>query len=639
MRAAFRRRPLRWTLPGAILLALLLLQWWQPGWAARAELWSVDARFTLRGQEAPRFPIIIVALDESSAQSLGDLRGENIRMWPRSRWAELVEKIDALNPRLIGIDVMFDVPDPCNEANDVRLSEAIAAAGNVVLVSHLEHTGYFTYELTTLSPPIASLDLAAAGSGLVDLPLDDDGSIRRLVPVYSWEGQNHPTFSLVLATLYNGAPVRVDARDLQPDSALPINFRGPERTFRTVSMVDVLEGALSAGDARLFEDAIVLVGYTTLLEQDRHFAPFSTRQDSGDEGIAGVEIHANVIDTLLAGDWLRRPPAWLSITLVAVAGLVALAVLNLNEPARALLILSGYAAAYLIAGQLFFIRADFILPMAAPVAAAVAVGGAALGERWVFVEHEKRHLRQRFAGMMSEERLEAVMERWDRLLEAERPQKEAAILFADIRGFTSATETLMREGRIAEMVCFLTTYIDTMSEAVCAEGGVIYDIVGDGLMILFGVPEPDPEYARQAVKAAVDMALATETLQEAWPLRDCRPFGMGIGVHCGPVVDAVVGRGRRVKYAVIGDPVNTAARIESHCKAVMELPRPPGGQVPETVTILLSDRVYAQVREHVLVDESVPPFEARGKAEALEVVRLLGVCKDDRNCSGCAPEQ
>jgi adenylate cyclase len=121
------------------------------------------------------------------------------------------------------------------------------------------------------------------------------------------------------------------------------------------------------------------------------------------------------------------------------------------------------------------------------------------------------------------------------------------------------------------------------------------------------------------------MAQATEELQAVWPLRDERPFAMGIGVHCGVVVDAVIGRGRRMEYSVVGDPVNTAARIESHCKVAMEIPRPSGGDVSEYVTILLSADVYEQVRDAVFVDEDVPPFGARGKSEPLQVVRLLGL--------------
>jgi adenylate cyclase len=612
---------LRWGLPVSVLLGLLSVQAMSPGGFDRLELWAVDARFLLRGPCEPQSPIVIVALDEDSFQSLGELYGENIRTWPRSSWAQLVETIDALSPRLIGIDVVLDTPG-WDEGGDEALAEAIEQAGNVILQANVEGRDASEYRNVVYSPPVDVLVDAAVAVGLAGFPNDIDGGVRRAYTVSGWEDEVAPGFGLALGTLFAGHPIRVEASDLGAGATLPINYRGPEATFPTVALVDLMDGAF---DAELFQDTIVLVGYTTILEQDRHLTPFA----SGESGMPGVEIHANAVDTLLTGDWLRVPPAWVTLALMGAGGLAALLVLNLGRPIRGLFVLLAFVVAYLALGQGLFSWTDYLLPVAAPVVATVAVGGTALAERMVFAEQEKRLLRRRFAGMMSQARMEAMLENWEALLETERPEKEAAILFADVRGFTSATEHLMREGRIDEIVRFLTAYLDAMSEAVFAEGGVIYDVVGDGLMILFGVPQTDPDYALQAARAARDMALATEALQGVWPLRDQGPFGMGIGVHCGAVVDALVGRGRRVEYAVIGDPVNTAARIESHCKAVMEIPRPPGGEIPETVTILLSDRLHKEVRGHVLVDDQVPPFEARGKSDALRVVRLMGMLESE----------
>lgn len=609
-------RPLRWTLPALLLLALVLLQWLVPGWAGRVEGWTVDQRFRLRGPEQPRANVVIVALDEASFQMMGDLQGENIRTWPRARWAELVDSIARGRPRLIALDVVFDTPG-WDVGGDEVLAQALAAAGNVVLPAHLEHVATADYEGLTYSPPVGSLAQAAAGVGTANLVPDADGAIRRAQLLWPWGGQTVPAFGLVVATLAAGAPVQVDRADLGDDLALPIHYRGPEGTFRTLSMVELFSGETSPG---VLNDAIVLVGYTTQLEQDRHAAPFARAG-----GMPGVEIQANVVDTLLAGDWLRRPPDWLPILLVAAAGLVAVAALNVPRPDLGLVALVGAVLAYLGLGQARFAWADSLLPLTAPVAAAITIGAAVVAERLAFAERDKRRLRQRFAGLMSPQRLRALMEHWETLLDTERPEKDAAVLFADIRGFTHTTETLTRQGRSSDMVRFLNAYLDAMAEAIFLEGGVIYRTLGDGLLVLFGVPEPLPDYALRAVRAAVRMAMATGPLQNAWPLPDESPMEMGIGLHCGPLVDAIMGRGRRFDYTVLGDAVNTAARIESHCKVAMEIPRPAGGQVPEEVTVLISRDLYEQVREHVLVDEEIPPFAARGKGEPLHVVRVLGI--------------
>ncbi|MGD1994717.1 MAG: adenylate/guanylate cyclase domain-containing protein [Anaerolineae bacterium] len=615
-----RRRPFRWALPALALLVLVVLQWQIPDWTDLPEGWAVDARFRLRGETAPQAPIVVVALDEASFQTLGELRGENIRAWPRAKWAELVERIAAADPRVIGIDVVFDTPG-WDEGGDAALASALAEAGNVVLAAHLERSGEDAYENVTLSPPIAALAEPAAGTGLANFSADADGTVRRTGLLYAWGGDAYPSFSLVVATLFAGERIQVGRADLALDGTLPINYRGGEGAFPTISMIDVWQGEVAP---ERFEDAIVLVGYTTQLEQDRHQTPFA---DSAD--MPGVEIQANAVDTLLAGDWIRRPPGWVPVVLVGLLGALALAALSLPRSGTGVLALMGIVVIYLLVGVLLFHAADLLLPVVAPAVAAAAVGGTSLAERLIFAERDKRRLRRRFAGVMSPERLEAVLDNWDSLLDHHRPQKEATILFADVRGFTSTTEALMRQGRSPEMVRFLTAYLDAMAEAVFTEGGAIYDVIGDGLMILFGLPEPASDHALRATRAAVRMAQATEELQAIWPLREERPLAMGIGIHCGVVVDAVIGRGRRMEYSVVGDPVNTAARIESHCKVAMEIPRPPGGEVPENVTILLSGDVYEKVREKVVADSGVPPFEARGKSEALQVVRLLGLCESE----------
>lgn len=620
-------RPLRWLLPFCLLAAVLAAQYFAPTWARRPEAWSEDLRFELRGPRSPQSPLVIVALDEASFQMMGDLNGENIRTWPRQRWAELVNKIAQSQPLLIALDVVFDTPG-WDAGGDQALAQALAQSGNCILASHLEtHTTNpaqpNSYQSLTYSPPVAQLSQAALGAGVANYTLDADGGIRAAQLLWSWGGQTLPGFPLLVASAARGAPVQMDKRDLGENLDLAINYRGPEGSYPTYSMIQVWNNELPPES---LQGKLVLVGFTTFLEMDRHTAPFSGRT-----GLPGVEIHATVIDNLLNGDWLRRPPSWLGLLLVGAAALIALAAANLPRPLLSVIVLLGAGVIYSAVGVLLFTQSNYILPLASPAIAALSVGGAALAERMIFAEQDKRRLRQRFAGMMSPERLQAVMDHWDELRHEARPPKYAAVMFADVRNFTHATETLMRQDRNPAMVRFLNAYLDAMSQVVFQEGGVIYRVIGDGLLIMFGIPEALPDCALHAARCAVGMAQAARQLQEDWPLRDELPLGLGIGVHCGQLVDAIVGSGRRVDYVIIGDAANTAARIEAYCKEAAQIPIPEScslpERIPDSVTILISEDVYQAVRETAWVDDSIPPYQARGKTQPLRVYRLLGFQK------------
>jgi adenylate cyclase len=616
-----KHRPLRWILPVFIFMLILLLQAALPAWSDFIEGATIDLRFWLRGPQAPQKPIVLVVADEDSFQMLADLRGENIRAWPRARWADVLEIISKDNPRVIGVDIAFDTPG-WDENGDQVLAAALANAPDTVLAAHFKQDESPLGVLRSFRPPQESLSKAAVAVGVANLAADVDGVYRRATLIWPWSDSQLPSFALAAATLYNGAPVNVPRADLDKGLNLGINFRGPEGTFRTLPLYRVLDGSLHPGT---FDDAIVIIGYTTIIEQDRHPAPFATQSK-----LPGVEIQANAIDTLLAGNWLRHPPRWGNLLIVALAGIFALVLTSLPRANLGLGLFTIALLLYVAAGQAAFATADFVLPLAAPLASALLTGGASTAERMIFAERDKRLLRQRFSGLMSPERLQALLDNWQTLLDSKRPEREASVLFCDIRGFTAATEALMREGRSPEMVRFLTAYLDEMEQAVFAEGGVIYRTFGDGLLVLFGLPEPLPNHACSAARAAMRMALAFERLTPLWPLCDEAPFEMGLGANCGQMTDAIIGRGRRFDYTVLGDAVNAAARIESHCKVAMQIPRPPGKwPVPDGMTILLGFDLYERVSDLVIVDEQIPPFEARGKSEPLRVARLLGLAESE----------
>lgn len=609
----------------AILFAYLLSQ---SGIVQTLELATYDLRLWLRGPIPPHPSVIIVAINDESFNVLD----QNIRTWSRSNYAHLIDAIAAGQPAVIGVDVAW--VHSSTQAEDQILADSLHQAGNVILTSLIEQQVGAGYEYQRYAPPIPALAEAASGTGLVNLIRDNDGAVRQAA---LWRFHNdvwYPAFGYEVARSYLGQPAvpydptqsRVFLGEqsfrLDSDQTIFINFRGGQATFPTVSMYQVLNGQLPA---ETFAGKIVLIGFTTSLEQDLHATAFNPPWGSP-ELMPGVEVHANFIATLLDGNPIRSVPGWLSTSISLVGLAVTILALWRLRAAQAVIIVAGLTLLYLMLAFPLYARADLWLPIVAPVGlVGMAVTGG-LVERVLIEEREKRRIRARFQSFMAPERLTAVLGRWEELVAEERSETEATVLFSDIRGFTSATETLTGQGRSGEVIRFLNRYTDVMIEAIFAEQGVLDKMLGDGLLVLFGAPDPAPDHALRGVRAALRMADLLPDLNEIWPLRDQRPLRIGIGIHSGSLMDGIVGRGRRVEYTVIGDAVNTASRVESYTKEVLARRIAQTGDDDQPrATILITEDTYAQVRDQVLVDPDIPPYHAKGKAEPIPVYRVLGL--------------
>jgi len=594
---------------GVGLILACLLSWF--GIVERLELATYDLRFRLRGERPADAPVIIVAINDESFNVLN----QNLRTWPRTEYARLIDAIAAGGPTVIGVDVAW-THTGTDIGGDEALARSLKQAGPVILAGLIDHQQGVGYEYDRYVPPIESLARAAADVGLSNVVLDVDGVVRRVVLRRLHNDVWHPAFGYAVAQAYRGDwPASAGAGG---PLDLLINFRGGANTFPMVSMYQVLNGEVPS---QAFADKIVLIGFTTLLEQDLHVTPFDK------EGLTpGVEVHANVVATLLNDDPIRLVPAWLTVVL----GLTAIALTTLTfwrlKPVQATVVVCGGILLYLVVTLLLFALADLWLPAISPVGLAAMTAAGGLVEMVLVEEQEKRRLRDRFQSFMAPERLAAVLDRWEEMLAEDRPEVEATVLFSDIRGFTSATETLTRQGQGGEVIRFLNRYTDAMVEAIFAEQGVLDKILGDGLLVLFGAPEPSADHALQAVRAALRMAALVPALNAIWPLRDQLPLHIGIGIHSGPLMDGIIGRGRRVEYTIIGDAVNTASRVEGHTKEVLALRTEQEADDGQPgATILITQATYAQVREHVQVDPDIPPCQAKGKAEPIQVYRVLGL--------------
>ena len=470
--------------------------------------------------QSPRQPgtIVIVAVDDAAFDALG--RRQPI---PRDYLARVLRGIRRAGGVTVGFDISFRTAGPAPE--DAALAQAMAefAEGGarrlVVASAALPDRGPLA------DPALAKLVVLSAP----EVPVDGDAIVRRVVV-------------RVGRDVAFGAAVS-QSQTSEPGTVLPINFIGPPGSFLTIPSDAVAAigdaGADIAGDNPL-RGRIVLVGGTFQDGRDFHMTPFGR--------MSGVEIQANIAQMLLTQSFVR-PAGWIAalgvqLGAVLLAGLVMTAL----RPLWGTVVCLAAAAILGIPASLAALKRGYLVDFLLPVLAVALLGlGADLLAR--------RRLREALGRYVSPE-VAARVERRPEELAGER--REVSILFSDLRGFTTLSERMAP----TLMAARLTEYFDAMTAAIFVHRGMVNDFIGDAIMAVFGAPLDDPDHARHAVRSALAMQRALEVLNRRWESEGLPPLRMGLGVHTGEVFAGNVGRAGKVKYAVVGDTVNLASRVE-----------------------------------------------------------------------------
>jgi adenylate cyclase len=295
---------------------------------------------------------------------------------------------------------------------------------------------------------------------------------------------------------------------------------------------------------------------------DRHFTPYS-RGASADQ-MAGGEIHANIVETLLTGRYPRLLPQWAEVAyLAAVLALAAWLFLRFSVGGGATLafvmLLAVVPPAYLA------FQRDWVLPVAELQIGVAATFVFTLLFRLTSEERARSRMRQVFGRYVSDEVVKVLLAD-DRKPDLRGEAKVVTVLFSDIRGFTTFSEKLSAH----EVVEMLNAYFTRVCEPILAQGGTVDKYIGDAVMAVFGSPVTYPDHARRAVKAAIGMAREAEAFK-AWmhnrfPDRGLAEFGIGVGLYTGEAVIGDIGTPKRKEFTAIGDTVNLAARLEQLTK-------------------------------------------------------------------------
>ncbi len=602
------------TVAGLVILVRFfgLFQSWE--WAA------YDQYLRLRPTQPHDDRIVIVGIDEADLRSIGQ------PIIPDAVYAQLIERLKAMQPRAIGLDIYRDLPvEPGHE----QLVRVFASTPNLVGIQKV--VGDSRRE--AVPPPPA---LKAKGQvGANDLIMDADSKVRRtLMDVQTSTGETVYSFGLYLALLYldkdgispqpiegtnnwrlgktlfvpleanDGGYVRADSRGFQ----LLLHYRGTAHQFRSVSMSEILNGKVSKNWGR---DRIILIGRVGESSGDLHFTPYSSGLLSLPERMAGVEIHANIASQVLSAALDGRPllKSWsepvevLWILLWSVVG--AFLSWKWRYPSRGSW-LSWQRGAFVLCGGVLLgstyvaLCLGWWIPVVPPFLALFGAAIAVMG----YVAHTAGQIRQTFGRYLSDSIVASLLENPEGL-QIGGENRKITILTSDLRGFTALSQRFHPQ----EIVKVLNFYLECMTEVITEYQGTIDEFMGDGILVLFGAPVAREDDAVRAVACAVAMQLAMGNVNEKMKELGFPKLEMGIGINTGEVVVGNIGCEKRTKYSVIGSNVNLTYRIESYTV---------GGQ------ILISDSTLNEVESLVRIDGQ-KEIKPKGVKDPLIIYDIGGI--------------
>lgn len=420
---------------------------------------------------------------------------------------------------------------------------------------------------------------AAAGAGHFNPLVDIDGTSRRVPLLVEHQGQYYEALSLAMVRNLLGNPpiipgypegssggyAGMEWLDLMgagggvmripvdENAATLIPYRGYERSFRYISITDVLNERIPKEE---LVGRVVVVGTTAPGLMDLRATPVGA-------AYPGVEIHANLIAGMLDGVIKHKPPYILGadVLLVLIAGAVMVFLLPMLSPLRATIVGAMVMLFLLSVNFSFWHSANVVLPLANGMIAIALLY--ALNMSWgYFVESRtKRQLTGLFGQYVPPELVEEMSRDPENYSMAGR-KAELTVLFSDIRGFTTISEGLEPN----ELATLMNEYLGAMTLVVRKHRGTLDKYIGDAIMAFWGAPVEDPEHAKHSILTGLEMHVALKELNKDLVSRGWPELKIGVGVNTGPMTVGDMGSKVRQSYTVMGDAVNLGSRLEGITK-------------------------------------------------------------------------
>jgi adenylate cyclase len=585
-------------------------------------IYDLRLRLTAPGSVDPR--VVIVDIDEKSLRER-EFGGEGRWPWPRNRLALLNQILfDDYGVNLVGYDVIFSERDDSSgiqaitelAKNELKQDEVFKRQ-LPILKDHLDFDAQFSksfhdrlivlgysflnpgnkeskgtlpepvFHLEDLPPSLASpliregytanlnqLQTNANDAGHINPLIDADGVIRRIPMLIQYQDGFYESLSLASArallgglpiqanltpgtdkTVYGalesldigGAPLPLDAQ-----LAAYIPYRGPYKSFEYISASDVFHQTVPK---EKLEGKIVLIGTTAPGLLDLRATPVGN-------AYPGVEIHANLITGILDGN-IKQAPSWApfaNLALIIILGFVLAIALSWMSPLIGS-IASVMSILTVIGINLYAYKTGFVLPLAALLGTILLLYFVNLGYGY-FIESRGKRLITGLFGQYVPPELVDEMAQDPSNFSMEGESRELTVLFSDVRGFTTISESLDAK-TLSE---FINAFLTPFTKIIYDNRGTIDKYMGDCIMAFWGAPIRDENHARNAVKSAFEMVKSIEVINADFAKRKWPPIKVGIGLNTGRMSVGNMGSEIRLAYTVMGDAVNLGSRLEGITK-------------------------------------------------------------------------
>jgi adenylate cyclase len=580
--------------------------------------------FRQRGKLAPPPEIVILAIDESSLNVLDQVGEEelaknprlsNLRSWPWPRkvhgWA--LEQLIQAGAKTIAFDIAFDAPSAHGRKDDRAFQKSLRHyPGHIVLAAQQERiTLEAEQAYTRVSLPLDMFQVAGNRIGLVNLDYQHAVN-QQIFKISGRHSLDQSDISYTLDSLkQRGIEIKPFAFSVAKEEVssddISINFSGPKNTYPTYSysmLFDPLAWEKNLKSGAVFKDKIVLVGGTAEILQDIHNTPFGF--------MPGIEIHANILGTLLKDNNIKQLDPVSSSILITLLGLLTSSLISLSGNILRKIIISLSFLAFTVGTSYFVFLQQWMFPVSGLLGSIFIISSLDILITSIQEQLGRLRLKKILEVRVSKPVLEEILSKPDIFSQTLGGKKcKVAVLFADIRGFSVLASDLAPEQLVAQ----LNQYLEQMVEQVLDQNGVLDKFIGDALMAEFGNPicRGDKAEVLAAVHSALAMRKVLHQLRTQWKKEGKPLLFNGIGIHFGEAIAGNIGSSKKLEYTVIGNTVNIASRVESKTKDL-------------GIDILVTQSVYELVKDEIRLEHQ-GSFLLKGQAEPLSLYSVIDTAR------------